>query len=101
MYSRVTQLEIDTLRVDLEDAVELYRREIVPRLREQEGFEGVYILATPEGRAVLITFWDTEDAAAETPFYSETISKYMTLYRSPPGRESYEVLLADPPLVTV
>jgi hypothetical protein len=101
MYSRVTQLEIDTLRTDVEEAVELYRGEIVPRLREEEGYEGAYVLVTPEGKAVLITFWETEEQAAETPFYSEAIAKYVTLFSAPPGRESYEVKFADAPLVTV
>jgi hypothetical protein len=101
MYSRVTQLEIDTLRTDVEWAVELYRSEIVPRLREEEGYEGAYVLVTPEGKAVLITFWETEEQAAETPFYSDAIAEYVTLFSAPPGRETYEVKFADAPLVTV
>jgi hypothetical protein len=101
MYSRVTQLEIDTLRTDVEGAVELYRGEIVPRLREEEGYEGAYVLVTPEGKAVLITFWETEEQAAETPFYSDAIAEYVTLFSAPPGRETYEVKFADTPLVTV
>jgi hypothetical protein len=101
MYSRVTQLEIDTLRTDVEGAVELYRGEIVPRLREEEGYEGAYVLVTPEGKAVLITFWETEEQAAETPFYSDAIAEYVTLFSAPPGRETYQVKFADTPLVTV
>jgi hypothetical protein len=101
MYSRVTQLEIDTLRTDVEGAVELYRSEILPRLREEEGYEGAYVLVTPEGKAVLITFWETEEQAAETPFYSDAIAEYVTLFSAPPGRETYEVKFADTPLVTV
>jgi hypothetical protein len=101
MYSRVTQLEIDTLRADVDGAVELYRSEIVPRLREEEGYEGAYVLVTPEGKAVLITFWETEGQAAETPFYSDAIAEYVTLFSAPPGRETYEVKFADTPLVTV
>lgn len=47
MYSRVTLLEIDTLRVSIEDATGLFRAEVIPRLREQEGFVGAVVLATP------------------------------------------------------
>ena len=36
MYSRVTLLEIDTLRVDLESALELFRDRVLPKLREQD-----------------------------------------------------------------
>jgi hypothetical protein len=99
VYSRVTQLEIDTLRIDMDNAVELYRRGVVPKLHDEEGYQGAFVLATPEGKAVLITFWDTEEQAEETPFYTEAIAEYVTLFRAPPGRESYEVRYADAPLV--
>jgi hypothetical protein len=101
MYSRVTQLDVDTLRYGIDEALEIYEREIVPRLHEQEDYAGAYVLMTPEGRALLITFWETEEAAQATPLYLELISTYATLYRSPPGRESYEVRYADAPLVAV
>ena len=50
MYSRVTLLEIDTLRVDLDDAVEQFEAQVLPRVRELPGFEGVVVMVTPEGR---------------------------------------------------
>ncbi len=37
MHSRVTLLEIDVLRVDVDAAVERYRQEIIPQLRVQPG----------------------------------------------------------------
>lgn len=101
MFSRVTQLDVDTLRYSTRDALEIYEREIVPKLIDQEGYAGAYVLMTPDGRALLITFWETAAEAQATPFYLEQIEQYATLYRSPPGRESYEVRYADPPLVTV
>jgi hypothetical protein len=55
MYSRVTQLEIDTVRIELYQALAVFREQVEPMLREQE------------------------------------------VFRSPPGRESYEVLYADAP----
>jgi hypothetical protein len=97
MYSRVTQLEIDTLRIDLDGALAAFRDRVVPSLFDQEGYEGAYVFATPEGRAMLLTFWDTEEQAAETPFYGSQITEFFTFFRSPPGRESYEVLFADVP----
>ena len=100
MYSRVTLLEIDTMRIDVGGAVELFRDQVLPRLREQEGFLGVYVMGTPEGRGMLVSLWETEEAAdatAETGFYPEVLAQYVTLFRSPPGREHYEILLADTP----
>ena len=98
MYSRVTQLEIDTLRMGVDEALELFRNEVVPVMREQEGYDGAYVLATPDGKAVLISFWETEEQAHETPFYSAAIAEWMTLFRAPPGHESYEVRFADAPV---
>jgi heme-degrading monooxygenase HmoA len=99
VYARTTQLEIDTVRVPLDAALEMYRTEVVPRLREQPGFCGVQVLSTPDGRALILTFWDRDDPAAtgtESSFYQEVLGRYATMFRSPPGRGWYEVLLATP-----
>ena len=65
MYSRVTLLEIDTMRVDIDDAAALFRAHVAPGLSEQEGYEGAVALVTPEGKGMIITFWDTEDGAQD------------------------------------
>jgi len=101
MYARVTLLEIDPVRTSVDAAVELFRERILPVVREQEGNEGVYVLATEEGKALLISLWDTPEAAdaqAESGWYAETLSEHLTLFRSPPGRERYEVVVADLPV---
>jgi hypothetical protein len=98
MYSRVTLLEVDTLRIDLETAVGLYRDNVLPGLREQEGYEGVVVLATPEGKGMLVSFWDTEEGARDASgFAAAALEHYMTMFKAPPGREQYEVLLAELP----
>lgn len=99
MYSRVTQLEIDTLRLGVDQAVGVFREQVAPLLREEEGYQGAYVLVTPAGKALLITFWETAEAAAETPFYGEQMAKHVTLFKSPPGRERYEVAFADAPVL--
>ena len=98
MYARVTLLEIDTVRFDLQAAISEFRRDVLPALREQPGFAGVGVLTTPEGRALLITLWETAeeaDASGPTGFYSEQLARHATLFRAPPGRERYEVSLWD------
>ena len=102
MYARTTLLEIDTLRASVDDAVAQFEREVVPRLQEQDGFAGAYALATPEGKAMLITFWDTAEQAearGEAGWYPAVLAEFTTLFKSPPGRERYEVRLALPPAV--
>jgi hypothetical protein len=102
MYSRVTLLEIDTLRTTVEDAVQLFEERVLPRLREQEGYEGIVVLANPDGKAMLVSVWETEEAAAESAsFASGALDEFVTLFRSPPGREQYEVKFAEMPNMTL
>lgn len=100
MYARVTQLEIDTLRIDTDSAVKVYESEVVPDLRKQPGYAGVLVLANPEGTGAVITFWETPeaaDASAPTGFYAELLEKFTTIFKSPPGRGRYEVRLVELP----
>jgi hypothetical protein len=100
MYARTTLLEIDTVRVSLDDALAEFERSVLPRLREQPGFRGLYALTTPEGRAMLVSFWETAaqaDASEGSGWYPDVLAQYMTLFRAPPGRERYEVRVAVPP----
>ena len=102
MYARLTQLEIDTTRIDMAQAVELFREEVLTELRSLEGFEGVYVLVNPEGKALLVTFWATEEGAQtqiESGFYGEQLSRYAAIFRSPPGRAGYSVAFAEEPVV--
>jgi hypothetical protein len=102
VYSRVTQLEIDTLRIDIADAVELFRTEVLPQLREHDGYEGAVVLTIPDGKGILITLWDTPEAAdGAVGFASAQLERNMTLFRSPPGREHYEVSFLELPGVAV
>jgi hypothetical protein len=102
MYSRVTLLEIDTLRTTIPAAVELFEDRVLPHLREQEGYEGVVVLANPDGKAMLMSVWEDEDAAlASAAFASHALEDFATMFRAPPGREGYDVVLAEMPGVTV
>jgi hypothetical protein len=102
MYSRVTLLEIDTLRMDVDDAVAEYQTRFLPHLRELPGYEGVAVMVTPEGKGMVVTFWDSEETVeASSAFAASIVDEFLTLYRSPPGREHYRVAYAEMPRVTV
>jgi heme-degrading monooxygenase HmoA len=106
MVARATMAELDPVRMSVEDAVEVFRDSVVPALREQDGFEGVYVLVSPQGQALALTFWRDEEAATAglaggRSFYAEQVEKFVTIYRSPPGRETYEVALAEAPALTI
>jgi heme-degrading monooxygenase HmoA len=102
MIARATMAELDPVRMRVDEAVELFRESVVPALHEQPGYEGVYVLVSPEGQALVLTFWESEEAAdaglaGSRSFYSEQVEKFVTLYRAPPGRETYDVVLAEEP----
>jgi heme-degrading monooxygenase HmoA len=106
MIARVTLAEIDSVRMSVDQAVTLFRDSVVPALREQDGYEGVYVLLSDEGKVLALTFWESEEAAdagiaGGRSFYAKQIEKFVTLYRSPPGREMYDVVLADAPAVAI
>jgi hypothetical protein len=92
MYARVTQFEIDVLRMSLPNAIEIFRERVLPRLRAQAECVGVMGLATPEGKGMLLSFWDTAEAADEglvSGFYDEQVAEFTLFLRQPPGREHY------------
>lgn len=106
MIARVTLAEIDPVRMSVDRAVRLFQDSVVTALREQEGYEGAYVLVSDEGKVLALTFWETEEAAqaglqGTRSFYAEQIEKFVTLYRSAPGREMYDVVVADKPAVAV
>ena len=102
MYSRVTLLEIDTLRVEIDDVLERFENEILPRVRELPGFEGITVMVTPEGKGMVVSFWETEDAVtASAAVAAAAVEEFVTVYRAPPGRELYRVALFEVPAVPV
>ncbi len=104
MVARATIAELDFVRMGLEESVDLFRDSVMAALREQDGYEGCLVLVSPQGQALALTFWRDEESAdaglaGGRSFYAEQVEKFVTIYRSPPGRETYEVVLADLPVV--
>ena len=98
MYARTTLFEVDTMRISLDDALQRFRDVVMPRLKTQPSYQGTMVLETPEGRGVLITFWDSAEAVAQTldtGFYEEQVGEFLMFLRQPPGREHYEVVYND------
>lgn len=105
MVARATIAELDTVRMSIEHAVEIFEESVVPALRDEDGYEGAYVLVSPQGQALVLTFWQDDEAAdagleGGRSFYAEQVEKFVTIYRSPPGRETYDVLVADAPVAT-
>ena len=104
MFARVTQFDIDTVAISLDAALARFKEAILPELQRQPGYAGASLMRTTVGKGVLITYWTTADAAqagVESGFYAKQIEKFLTFYRQPPGREHYEVVFMEQPVVSV
>jgi heme-degrading monooxygenase HmoA len=100
MFARTTLFEVDTMRIRLADAERLFQEQVLPLVKDQPGFAGVYVMRTPEGKGMVLTLWDNEQAAQsgiESGYYQEQIAKFVTFMRQAPGREHYEVIVAEVP----
>jgi hypothetical protein len=98
MFARITQFEIDTVRISLEEALGRFKEMILPEVRKQPGYLGVYVLQTPEGKGLLVSLWSTPEAAQaglESGYYDEQVSKFLMFTRQPPGRDHYEVVFTE------
>ena len=85
--------------VELDDALEMYKELVLPESQKQEGYAGMYVMRTPEGKGLIMSLWASEEAATAgvtSGYYDEQLAKFVTFYRVPPGREQYEVVFAEP-----
>jgi hypothetical protein len=102
MYSRVTLLEVDTMRVDVDQALEAYRRDVLAELQRAPGYEGALVLLNPEGQGMILTLWSGEEEMAATAgLATEALGRFAAVFRAPPGREQYEVRVMDLPALAV
>jgi heme-degrading monooxygenase HmoA len=102
MVVRATKAEIDVVRTNPNDAIALFKESVIPALHEQEGYEGCYVLLSEEGKMLVLSFWESNEAARATRlsgFYQAQIDKFsgLVVYRAEPGREAYDVVIAETP----
>ena len=97
MFARLTIIQVDTERID--EGIEIYRDSVVPAAKSQKGFRGVSLLVDRKsGKAISIVLWDSEEDAIaneKSHYYQEQLVKTMHLYREPPIREGYEVVIQE------
>jgi heme-degrading monooxygenase HmoA len=94
VIARVTFAEVDAVRTSVAHEVQRFEAEVLPELREADGFEGCTVLTAPEGRAIVLTFWRDEQAASAVDPQQQT-DKFVTILRAPAGRETYDVALTS------
>ena len=103
MVARVTLAEIDPVRQNPRRAIDRFENELVPALHEQAGYEGCYVLLSEEGKVLVLSLWESDEAARATRlsgFYQGQIEKLsdVVVFRATPGREAYDVVVADAPV---
>jgi heme-degrading monooxygenase HmoA len=102
MVARVTVAEIDPVRQNPRRAIERFQDVLIPALHGQDGYDGCYVLLSEEGKALVVTLWSSEEtahASRVSGFYESQIEKLsdVVFFRAPPGRETYEVVVAEVP----
>ena len=102
MVVRATEAEIDVVRTNPNDAIAVFKTSVIPALREQEGYEGCYVLLSDEGKMLVLSFWtsdETAHASRISGFYQSQIEKFsdLVVFRAAPGREAYDVVVAEIP----
>jgi heme-degrading monooxygenase HmoA len=102
MVVRATEAEIDVVRMNPADAMEVFKQSVIPSLHEEEGYLGCYVLLSEEGKVLVLSFWASNEAARATRvsgFYQEQVDKFadLVVYRQAPGREAYDVMIAETP----
>lgn len=106
MVARVTLAEIDPVRQSPRRGIAVFEESVIPALRAEDGYLGAYLLLSDEGKVAVITFWTSEEEATASRsdgVYQQQVDKFAELafFRAKPGRESYDVVVADAPLETV
>ena len=85
MHARVVDLTVRS--VDTKEMVRIYREEIAPAARAQEGFKGAVLLTDPQTCIeISVTLRKTEaerEAAVDGGFYDEKIERLAALLTGP------------------
>jgi hypothetical protein len=70
MFARLVVLQGAPDRAD--DAIRFMEEQIVPRIKQQAGFQGGYwALDRSSGKAIGLTLWESEQAAADTEAFTQ------------------------------
>ncbi len=97
MYARMTKAQ--GIGSNLETAVQQMREEIVPRVRELDGFKGMIALVDREGDTfVTYTLWETQEAlqaSAEAANQLRGQALRMIGITSEPKVKNFEVAFAE------
>ncbi len=97
MHARVVSTQVQPGKTD--EAVRIYRESVTPVARRQEGYIGGILLTDrATGKALSISFWDSEAAMKESEtsgFLQQQIGKFTDIIDGTPTRETFEVSVQE------
>jgi len=97
MFARLLRLQIKIQRID--EATRLFEESVIPLCKNQKGYKGAYFLTDRKtGVSIPITLWESEEdmlATESSHFFQEQLVKFMTFFKTPPIRETFEVIVQD------
>lgn len=95
----VRLLRIQTRIEQIDDVSKLFGEEVIPLCKDKKGYKGAYFLADRKtGNGIPITMWESEEdmlATERSLFFQEQLVKFMRIFKTPPIRETYEVVFQD------
>jgi len=93
MFCRVTHVQAPEGRV--QQGLELWQDNVLPTMEARAGFKGALSLADfDSGKALLISFWEGEDAAREEAEYHEqAIRHFGEFFANAPDPEDMQLHL--------
>ena len=97
MYAQVSKVQVNPGKV--EEATRIFKEQVLPLVREQQGFRRFYLLVNKEENKILVAnIWDREadiNALSENGFYQSQVAKFANVFAEPPEREVFEVALQE------
>ena len=96
MYARVMIGQVKPEQTDkMDNAIRVYGESILPEARQQQGFTNAFLLTNPRtGKAMSITFWETEDDMRESEasaYYQEQIARIASFMAGPGVVDHYQL----------
>ena len=93
MHARVVLGKVQLNRQ--EEAIKIYKENIVPAAKEQKGFKSMNLLTDPDSnKFISISFWETESdmiAGESSGYLQEQLGKIAALFVGPPTIQNYVV----------
>ena len=97
MFARLLRMQTSVERIN--EAAKLFEESVIPLCRNQKGYKGAYFLTDRKtGVSIPVTLWENEKdmlATESSHFFQEQLVKFLGLFKAPPIREAYEVIVQD------